>query len=183
MFKPFILFNPGFNYVSEQVTFPVYEDFSRSPIKSRIIILYGNTGWRDYLHSCMFDAAGFQQMFVDGAPHEVAGYLKTGYASNMLKVLADLLADPLRDFTPDTLRQHVPVAWTDLRLREEHRFAVEFSGRFAFHRELSDPRPIPPPPPFPLLSERRPALQSSICGWSIGASAPRSRNSRVQPDR
>ena len=162
---PFIQFDNRYDYIGKTVEEPLFEDFSQSPSKDKIIIIYGNTSWRDYLHSSMFSAAGFKPIIVDRAPHEVAGHLKAAYSPNGLKCLADLFCSFDKPFSADVLRRRLDVQWTDEALRPEFRFAQELRASAEFNRNAVSPSPVIESV-WPLISAGKPASQSSICQWS-----------------
>jgi hypothetical protein len=166
--QPYVAFDSGYAHISEQITFPVNEDFSRTPMKSRVVLIYGNRVWRDYLHGSMYVAAGFVRLVIDDAPHEVASHLKTTYDVDALRRLGALLTDFETEFTSLSLPKQLDVRWTDRLLQDRDRFGREYAEQCRFHRALSDPKPIPPIARR-LISEGCKATQSSLSEWSIGA--------------
>ncbi len=164
---PFIRFDDRYRHIGETITDWFFNDFSRCPVKDKVVMIYGNSLWRDYLHRAMYLAAGFGVLLIEDAPHEIAAHLKSAYPANQLRRLADLLCDFSQPFSAATLRAGLPVAWTDQILLPSALPVPDPAGVRATKAEQAA-QPVLPPVLWPLISSGKPATQSSISQWSWG---------------
>jgi FkbH-like protein len=169
IFPPFVKFDSRYDYIFQRITAPQFVDYAQSPIKPNILLVYGNTVWRDYIHHGMFETAGFQTLTLDHAKHEMAAYIKSAHGNATLRRIAGLFADFTQPFSKAVLQAALVLPWSDVKLREEHGPSAEFSGFAVFTCNVNNPVPLVPSE-WPLLSQGKPATQSSLSEWSLGDS-------------
>lgn len=169
--KPFIDFDSRYEGVGRQIPHHRYTHFSDAPEPGRCLLLFGNAEWRDYMHSAMYAGHGFQPLYVDGANHNVAAFLKAQEGNALVKVVGRLL-DWKRPFDRDALLTLLPGLVTTRGMRPENSFAAEsVSVNHVMLAQLGSAYAAATGRTLgPNLALNRPADQSSLSAWSHGTS-------------
>ncbi|WP_421868817.1 hypothetical protein [Pararhizobium sp.] len=102
--RPFIDFDLRYRHVPDEIKHQLWLDFAKSPIKSKVRILFGNNEWEDYIHASMFEACGFTVAYANGLSHGVPYQLKRHAQGNRLLPILAAFCDFSRDFSDDALR-------------------------------------------------------------------------------
>ena len=172
--KPFIDFDRRYEATSRAIGRHRYVHFAEAPEPARCVTLFGNLEWRDYIHSTMFAGHGFDPVYLDGATHNVAAFLKTRPGNGLVHLVTAFL-DLARPFTAGTVRALFPGVATRHGLHPNANFATEATGHnHSLLNDLADRfREDTGTPLGPDLALQRPATQSSHSQWSRGSTAER----------
>lgn len=162
--SPFIEFDARYRDMKHQISKYYFDAYNCLKSKDRVDILYGNLVWEDYLHAAMFRSHGFRITTVNGCPHDVARHLKWGVGENKLASLLEAFCSFSNNFDDMTIKKVLGDLVTDnLLIGSAEPFAETVT------RQRSNVTPVPAPIGVVNLALRRPATQSSLSAYSIGA--------------
>lgn len=168
---PFIAFDARYHGFEVILPQRIFWDFSSCLGKENVWILFGNIDWREYLHCSMFMAYGFNIVLVDGAPHDIARYLKIRPECDLLSSIVGRFCDFGSSFDRTSIDDCLGQLSTTEPLKPGFRFLDEklCESRISeFIMSGGVPRPPPPAPPYPDVARGKRAFQSSTSEWSEG---------------
>jgi hypothetical protein len=105
--SPFIEFDKRYRNAKDEIGFFNFAAYNDADARRKAQLLFGNVEWEDHIHASMFLSEGFKAGFIDGAPHDVAGHLKTAYNRNVLSTLSERFCDFARPFDDDAIASAV----------------------------------------------------------------------------
>lgn len=168
---PFIAFDARYSGYEAILPRRVFWDFSSCLGKENVWILFGNIDWRELLHCSMFMAYDFNIVLVDGAPHDIARYLKTRPEGDLLYSIVGRFCDFGSPFDRTGINDCLGQLSTAEPLKPGFGFLDEKlceSSIREFIMSGGAPKPPPPAPPYPDVARGKRAFQSSTSEWSEG---------------
>lgn len=168
---PFINFDARYEPIGRSIGQHRYWHFADAPDPDRCTLLYGTLDWCDCIHSAMYAAHGFAPLYVDGATHNVAAFLKALPGNGLVRLVGAFLNWD-RPFGPEMVaglfpeyltRQSLTPGYSfDRDVRAQHANVSDaISARLAAQYKVDTGVTL-----GPNLALGKPATQSSVTLWS-----------------
>ena len=170
---PFIRFDLRYEGIGRHIQHHFHDGFAPSSLPQQTVIVFGNTEWPDHIHAMAFTAHRLDVIFIEGATHNVAAFLKGSPSGNQLIRLLEAFADFTRPFAPVMVRSLLSNHVSQDTLQSGKSFIDFYAQRRMILKgidaQISAEAGVAR---SPNVSIGKPATQSSVCSWSRYPDSP-----------